>query len=71
MSQGRSTSLFHASQQWSRMLAEDVKTRFESQFSRIYCQQFSVGLSSGAFGGKDSSVRLSGIVSFLDWCHPA
>jgi hypothetical protein len=45
-------SLFHASQQWSMMLSCDVKTRLESQLSRINCQMFSTGLSSGHLAGS-------------------
>jgi hypothetical protein len=45
-------SLFHASQQWSRMSGQDLKTWMESLFSRMNCQKFSVGLSSGHFGSS-------------------
>jgi hypothetical protein len=46
--QGRSTSLFEASQQWSTMLSYDVKTRLESQLSRMNCQMSRPG-SLGTF----------------------
>src|ERR1700704_4487338 len=32
-----------------------IKTRFESQLSRMNCQMFSTGLSSGDFGGNGKS----------------
>jgi hypothetical protein len=35
------------------------------------CQIFSTGLSSGDFGGRNSSVMLSGTVNFGVECHPA
>src|SRR5271156_5278462 len=41
-------SLFQASQQWSTMSSKDLKIRFESQLSRMNCQPFSCGFSSGA-----------------------
>src|SRR3984893_5862579 len=53
--QGMSMSLFQAKQQWSRMSSYDLKTRFESQLSRMNCQMFSTGLSSGDFGGNGKS----------------
>src|SRR6202011_4732007 len=60
--QGMSMSLFQAKQQWSRMSSYDLKTRFESQLSRMNCQMFSTGLSSGDFGGDGKSVMLSGMI---------
>jgi len=39
-------SLSRASKQWSTMSSTDLKTRVESQFSRMNCQMFSCGLSS-------------------------
>ncbi len=50
--QGWSTSLFQASQQWSTMASYDANTRFESQLSRMNCQTFSCGFSSGHFAGS-------------------
>ena len=43
-------SLFQTSQQWSTMSSKDMKRRFESQLSRMNCQTFSSGLSSGQNG---------------------
>ena len=40
--------------------------RLERQFPHMYCQMFSVGLSSGHFGGNGSNVILSGILIFFD-----
>src|SRR5215470_9386186 len=71
MAHGWSTSLFQASQQWSRMSLEDRNTRLESQFSRMNCQTFSTGLSSGHFGGKGMSVMLGGTTSCSERCQPA
>jgi hypothetical protein len=46
--------------------------RFESQLSRIYCQIFSTGLSSGHFGGSGIMVMLAGLIDEKDgvgvWC---
>jgi hypothetical protein len=39
--------------------------------SRMNCQIFSTGLSSGDFGGNGKRVMLSGIGSFFETCHPA
>jgi hypothetical protein len=44
--------------------------RFESQLSRMNCQTFSTGLSSGDFGGRGRMVMLAGMTSFADRCHP-
>src|SRR3989337_1682052 len=41
--QGRSTSLFQASQQWSRMSSWHVKTRFDRQVSGLIHEQDGVG----------------------------
>src|SRR3954471_24001760 len=65
MSQGWSVSLFHASQQWSRMSLE-AKMRLEIQLSRMYCQMFSTGFNSGALEGSGTSVMVAGTTSFLD-----
>ena len=45
--------------------------RFESQLSRMYCQIFSTGLSSGHFGGSGIMVMLAGMSNLSDRCHPA
>ena len=48
-----------------------LKTRFESQLSRMNCQMFSTGLSSGDFGGMGRIVMLAGMTNLADRCHPA
>ena len=68
MVQGWSTSLFQAKQQCSRM--SERKTRLESQLSRMNCQTFSTGLSSGHLGGSGTSVMFGGTMSLSDRCHP-
>ena len=68
---GCSISLFQARQQVSIMCSLDVNTRFESQFSRMNCQMFSTGLSSGDRGGRGTSVMLAGMSSLCDVCQPA
>ena len=55
-------SLFQASQQWSTMSSKDLKIRFESQLSRMNCQTFSCGFSSGHFAGNGMSVMLGGTI---------
>ena len=45
--------------------------RFESQLSRMYCQIFSTGLSSGHFDGRARMVMLAGMSNLADRCHPA
>ena len=45
--------------------------RFESQFCRMNCQTFSIGLSSGHFGGSGIIVMFGGTVSLSERCHPA
>ena len=37
----------------------------------MICQIFSTGLSSGDFGGSDTSVMLRGTGSAFETCHPA
>jgi len=69
--QGWSTKRFQAWQQWSRMSSYEVKTRLESQLSRMNCQTFSTGLSSGDLGGSGSSVMLAGTSRAAEPCHPA
>src|SRR4029450_6589312 len=69
--QGRSTSLFQASQQWARMSSEVSNTRVDHQLSRMYCQTFSTGLSSGERGGSGTMVILSGTSSLAVRGHPA
>jgi hypothetical protein len=48
-----------------------VKTRFDSQLSLMNCQIFSTELSSGDFGGSDTSVMLGGTGGVFETCHPA
>jgi hypothetical protein len=48
----------------------DVKMRLESQFSRMNCQMFSTGLSSGDFAGRGSRVMFVGTVSLAEGCQP-
>src|SRR5271170_8240826 len=56
-------SLFQASQQWSTMSSKDLKILFESQLSRMNCQTFSCGFSSGHFAGNGIRGMLGGTVS--------
>ncbi len=64
-------SLFQASQHRATMSSYDLKTRLDSQLSRMNCQMFSTGFSSGDLGGKSRIVMLGGISSFPVVCHPA
>ena len=64
-------SLFQASQQWSRISSKDLKIRLDSQFSRMNCQTFSAGLSSGHFAGRGIRVMLEGTGSLAEVCQPA
>ena len=68
---GRSMSLFQAWQQMATISSYDLKIRLDSQLSRMNCQMFSTGFSSGALGGKGSSVMLAGTSSLPVVCHPA
>ena len=43
----------------------------ESQLSRMNCQTFSTGLSSGHFGGSRMMVILAGTRRRVDKCQPA
>src|SRR5881396_2872946 len=45
--------------------------RLESQLSRMNCQTFSTGLSSGHFGGSTMMVILAGTRRRVDKCQPA
>ena len=45
--------------------------RFESQLSRMYCQIFSTGLSSGDLDGIGMRVMFAGTMSSRDKCQPA
>ena len=44
----------------------EANMRFDSQLSRMNCQTFSTGLSSGHFAGSGSSVMLAGMTSPAD-----
>ena len=68
---GWSMSLFQAWQQMATISSYDLKIRLDSQLSRMNCQMFSTGFSSGALGGKGSSVMLAGTSSLPVVCHPA
>ena len=71
MRHGWSMSLFQAWQQWATMSSYDLNTRFEIQLSRMNCQTFSTGFSSGDRGGSGSREMFPGTFSFDDKCHPA
>ena len=45
--------------------------RFDSQLSRMNCQTFSTGLSSGHLAGSGSRVRLAGTTSPAERCQLA
>ncbi len=64
-------SLFQAWRHRARISSYDLKTRLDSQLSRMNCQMFSTGFSSGALGGKGGSVMLGGTASLAVVCHPA
>ena len=57
--------------------SSDWKTKLDSQLSRMNCQMFSVGLSSGERGGRGRRVTLAGIfslsvvgaVTVTGWCQ--
>jgi hypothetical protein len=48
-----------------------LKIRFEIQLSRMYCQMFSTGLSSGDFAGGGTNVMFGGAGSALETRQPA
>jgi len=56
MRHGWLARLFQAKQQWSTMSSQDLKMRFDSQLSRMNCQTFSTGFSSGHRGGSGNRV---------------
>ena len=66
---GRAMRLFQAPQQRATMSSQDLKTRLESQFSRMNCQIFSTGFSSGDLDGSGSKVMLLGTTSFADMSY--
>ena len=53
----------HRKQRRSTMSLNDLKTRFEIVFSRMNCQMFSCGFSSGHFAGNAIRVMLGGTMS--------
>ena len=57
--QGCSMSLFQASQRRATIWSQDGKILFQSQLSRMNCQAFSTGFSSGDLGGRGSRVVFS------------
>lgn len=59
-----------AAQRRAMMSLYCPKIRFESQLSRMNCQRFSTGVSSGDLGGRGTSEMFSGTSSFGDGCHP-
>ena len=69
--QGFSINLFQASQMSVTMLSCYLKALFDNQLSRMNCQMFSTGLSSGDRGGTGRSVMFVGISSLFVVCPPA
>lgn len=69
--QGCSMSLFQASQRRATIWSQDGKILFQSQLSRMNCQAFSTGFSSGDLGGRGSRVVFFGTASFLVVGQPA
>ena len=49
----------------------EANMRFDSQLSRMNCQTFSTGLSSGHFAGNGSRVILAGMTRPAERCQPA
>ena len=49
---------------------EHLNTRFDGQLSRMNCQIFPCGLSSGLFEGSAMIEMFSGKLSLLVVCHP-
>ena len=66
-----SMSVFQASRHGATMSSYDLKTRSDSQSSRMYCPMFSTGSSSGDLGGKGRRVMLAGIANLSVVCRPA
>jgi hypothetical protein len=64
--EGMSMRLLQAQQQSPRMPSEELKTRLESQLSRLICPIFSTGLSLSDFCGNGKRVMLSGTESFFE-----
>jgi hypothetical protein len=47
-----------------------LKILFESQLSRMNCQIFSCGFSSGHLAGNGINVMLGGTIRLPERCHP-
>src|SRR4051794_14467806 len=62
MVRGWAMSLRQASQAASMISSSVLKTRFESQVWRRYCQMFSTGFSSGARDGSRMMVMFFGML---------
>ena len=63
-------SLFQASQHRATISSYDLKVRLDNQLSRMNCQMFSTGFSSGDRGGSDRSVIFGGITSLTRGMPP-
>ncbi len=64
-------SLLQASQQWLTISSWLLKTRLESQLSRMNRQTLSTELSSGERGGRGTTVILAGPPGLAEVCQPA
>ena len=64
-------SLFQASQHRVTMSSYDLKILLDNQLSRMNCQMFSTGFSSGDRGGSNKSVMFGGTTSLPVVCQPA
>lgn len=53
------------------MLSWEVKTRFDSQLSRMNCHMFSTRLSSGHLAGSAMMLMFPRISSLPVVCYPA
>jgi hypothetical protein len=53
------------------MLSKDLKILFDSQLSRMNCQMFYCGFSSGHFAGNGTRAILGGAMSRPERCQPA
>src|SRR3954452_11932577 len=71
MVRGWAMSLRQASQAASMISSSVLKTRFESQVWRRYCQMFSTGFSSGARDGSRMMEMFFGMLKAPVVCQPA
>ena len=62
---GCSISFVQASAHMATISSYDLKTRLDSQFSRMNCHTFSTGLSSGDLGGSGKLARQGVVVHTL------